>query len=310
MADLRGRLRLEAEDLGALEVEGRSGRRGPSTAQEALLIASRRRPLAICVDEAHTLDAAVGRDLLNGAQSAAHKGALHLVIAGTGGLKDALRAMNATFWERSEKYALRRLQPTETQRAIAQPLQEAGADASVAAVEAVAEAAQGYPYFVQVLGRELWVEATNGPVGPQGVAAALGRFAQLREDLYNDRYAALDEADAASTAPLTLAVLAGAGWFDGDASRQRDILTDGLQAALTKLNASGERTAALSVYRQLRSLDLLWEGHGGSVRSGIPSLMNHIANAVAQRPQMAAQRVRVPPPKHEASQSERQGPAQ
>ena len=301
LADLQGRFRIEAGDLGALEVEGRGERRGPSTVQEALLAASGRRPLAICVDEAHTLDEAVGRVLLNGAQSAAHKSALHLVIAGTGGLKDALRAMNATFWERSEKYALRRLKPSEAQRAIAQPLQAAGADVSFAAVEAAADAAQGYPYFVQVLGRELWVEAANRPVGPDRAAAALRRFAQLRDDLYNDRYAALDEADAASTIPLTLALLAVAGWFEGDASCQRDILTDGLQAALTELNAAGERTAALSAYQQLRSLDLLWEGQGGRVRSGIPSLMNHIANAVAKRPQMAAQRVRVPPPKREAS---------
>ena len=88
-------------------------------------------------------------------------------------------------------------------QAIRSPLQNSGEENCDEAIDLAVQTTQGYPYFVQALGRELWLEAANGPVGCAGARAAVGRFCRLRDELYNDRCGALDEADAAASLPLT-----------------------------------------------------------------------------------------------------------
>ena len=59
-----------------------------------------RKPLAVLLDEAHTLDLEVGRTLLNASQQVRADAPFLLVLAGTPGLAGHLGAMNASFWIR------------------------------------------------------------------------------------------------------------------------------------------------------------------------------------------------------------------
>ena len=63
----------------------------------------RRRPCAVLIDEAHTLDAKVGGALLNASQQVRAEAPFLLVLAGTPGLLAHLGTMDATFWGRLER---------------------------------------------------------------------------------------------------------------------------------------------------------------------------------------------------------------
>ncbi len=60
----------------------------------------RKKPLALLLDEAHTVDVEVGRILLNTSQQVRDEAPFLLVMAGTPGLPAHLGAMNASFWSR------------------------------------------------------------------------------------------------------------------------------------------------------------------------------------------------------------------
>ena len=72
----------------------------PGTLTDLLTLRCAQRPLVVLLDEAHTLDVAVGRALLNAGQSTASAAPFLLVLAGTPGLTLHLDRMSATFWNR------------------------------------------------------------------------------------------------------------------------------------------------------------------------------------------------------------------
>jgi len=79
-----------------LSVSIRVGRLGwelggdPGTLTDLLTLRCAHRPLVVLLDEAHTLDVAVGRALLNAGQSTAAAAPFLLVLAGTPGLTQQL----------------------------------------------------------------------------------------------------------------------------------------------------------------------------------------------------------------------------
>ena len=159
----------------ALEVEGSatlrfSRREGEAPADLSALMAkrARRHPFVLLVDEAHTLDSTVGRSLLNAAQEAANRTPFLLVLAGTPDLEDLLDSMSATFWSRCLPLGVGLLQPTAAKAAIEGPLRAAnvGLEPNVLWDRVLANA-QGYPYFVQIIGDALWKTAFGETIEPK-----------------------------------------------------------------------------------------------------------------------------------------------
>ena len=66
-----------------------------AAAEAELTARCRKRPLAVLLDEAHTLDLEVGRTLLNTSQQVRDEAPFLLVLAGTPGLPAHLGSMNA-----------------------------------------------------------------------------------------------------------------------------------------------------------------------------------------------------------------------
>ena len=126
---------------------------------EALMARCRRRPLAVLLDEAHTLDLEVGNVLLNVSQQVRGTEApFLLVFAGTPGLPTHSDAMNASFWSRlgAGELGIGRLSEEATKQALAQPLHAHGVDIDAHALAYVVAESQSYPYFVQLWGDALW----------------------------------------------------------------------------------------------------------------------------------------------------------
>ena len=177
-------------------------RKAPPDLTDIIRKRAQRQPFALLMDEAHTLDAAVGRALLNSAQLAAHDAPFLLALAGTPDLRDVLSGMSATFWGRSRKVGVGLLTDEAVVNAIADPLQwaEIGLDDEGSWDFIIADS-QGYPYFVQTWGEELWKqgkmlrEATperskDGQISLSraDVESAGASVAVEKKDYYADRY--------------------------------------------------------------------------------------------------------------------------
>ena len=158
----------------------------------------RKRPLAVLLDEAHTLDLEVGRTLLNASQQVRDEAPFLPVLAGTPGQPAHLGAMNASFWSRlgEGRLGIGLLSAAATRAALVEPLAAHGVRIDADALDAAVEDRQRYPYFVQLWGEALWKRrlATGAArLSAAHAAAAQPDVAALVTDYYEDRYVELDQ---------------------------------------------------------------------------------------------------------------------
>ncbi len=182
--------------VGSVEWAPPSG--GVGNLRAELTARCRKRPLAVLLDEAHTLDPEVGRTLLNASQQVRDEAPFLLVLAGTPGLPAHLGAMNASFWSRlgEGRLGIGLLSAAATRAALVEPLAAHGVRIDADALDAAVEDSQRYPYFVQLWGEALWKRrlvtgATR--LTAAHAAAAQPDVAALVTDYYEDRYLELDQ---------------------------------------------------------------------------------------------------------------------
>ena len=141
-------------------VQVRFGQYGSTSIENALRRLTKKRPVALLIDEAHSLDPDVGASLLHAVQLLRADGlATLLVLAGTPDLPINLRRMQATFWEHSTVLSLQRLDPAASADAIRIPFEATNRSVSPEALVQVARESHGYPFFLQLWGRVLWNRA-------------------------------------------------------------------------------------------------------------------------------------------------------
>ena len=240
----------------------------------------RKAPLAVLVDEAHTLDVGVGQILLNVSQEVRAKAPFVLVLAGTPGLLAHLGEMNASFWDRlgDGLLGIGLLSDAAAREALAKPL--AGQDVSIAAeaLDSVIEQSQRYAYFVQLWGQALWAQRwTTGDtqLAADHVAAAAPAVEQRTTEYYQRRYRELEAAE------LLPAALAVAPLFRGGLDATA---TDGdLDAVLAPIG--GEFATRLAVREALNRLGYIWCPPGQlppvAWSAGIPSLMKYVQDVAS-----------------------------
>ena len=159
----------------------------------------RKKPLAVLVDEAHTLALDVGGTLLNASQRTRSEAPFLLVLAGTPGLPAHLDAMDASFWGRlgEGNLGVSLLDEEAAVEALTKPLAARGVSVEADALDAVLEHSQRYPYFIQLWGEALWERhlATNTKsLTDVDVAATQPGVAMLVAEYYQTRYRELEKA--------------------------------------------------------------------------------------------------------------------
>ena len=233
----------------------------------------RKKPLAVLLDEAHTLDLEVGRALLNASQKVRAAAPFLLVLAGTPGLAAQLGAMNVSFWSRlgEGRLGIGLLSAAAARAALVEPLAAHGVDIDAGALDTAVDHSQRYPYFIQLWGEALWKQrlATGTTrLSAAHAAAARPEVVARVTDYYQERYRELEAAAllpaAAATAPL---FQAGAAASD-----------HAIDAALA---ATGDgATARLAAREELHRLGYIWSPPGQLPpvvwTAGIPSLMAHV----------------------------------
>ena len=240
----------------------------------------RKAPLAVLVDEAHTLDLAVGQILLNVSQQVRANAPFTLVLAGTPGLLSHLGEMNASFWDRlgDGLLGIGLLSDAAAREALTKPLAGQNVSIDAEALDSVIEQSQRYAYFVQLWGQALWAQrwATGDTqLTADHVAAAAPAVEQRTTEYYQRRYRELE------TGELLPAALAAAPLFRGGLNATA---TDGdLDAALASI--SGNFATRLAAREDLNRLGYIWCPPGQSPpvawSAGIPSLMKYVQDVAS-----------------------------
>lgn len=271
--------------IGSISIRGAEVRlreRGATPLSQALAKLVKKRPAILLVDEAHTLEPALGKHLLRATLSLIADGKpFQLVLAGTPNLQSHLGSMGATFWERSLVLPIRRLDPQESSDAIRIPLESGKRSVAGDALERVVQESNGYPYFLQLWGDLLW-EAPGAPakaLGMDDVNSLHPQFVDTRDRFYFQRYLELKRSRLLAPA----VVLSEA--FKGRDSLEDSEVDDVLMRGLAVKSGTSEPVDVVEVRDKLHDLGYIW-APGGSLGTqyypGIPSLMSFVADRPAR----------------------------
>ena len=254
------------------------GRRRKGLA-ESLASRCRRRPLAVLLDEAHTLDLGVGTALLNASQQVRAQAPFLLVLAGTPGLPTHLDAMDASFWSRlgEGELGIGRLGKQAAKLALTEPLDAHGVGIAEDALAHVLAESQRYPYFIQLWGDALWQHlrsAGAAAIALDDAEAVQPEVAALIANYYQRRFAELESEG------LVSAAAAVARLFERDAATASDRDVDAALAA-----AGIDEAERYAKREALNRLGFVWRPPSQQPpfrwHPGIPSLMDHVLNQAA-----------------------------
>ena len=265
--------RLTPREATVVGFTWRAGEDDPPPLDRILAARARKNPLVVLLDEAHTLDLEVGRMLLNASQLVGRELPFFLVLAGTPNLETHLNRMGASFWGRAERLPLGRLDEDATRQAFERPFRDEGVAVSEDALTEMADLSQGYPYFVQLLGRAVWQSVSgDARVAGSAVEAAVARFERGKGAYYADRHEELERREL-----LAVARAVAAGF------RERTTLGfSALNAQIVKGLPGGVGHERIVAARDtLRDLGFIWRtGPRPEWEPGIPSLMDYILEFV------------------------------
>ena len=264
--------KLAIASIGAAEWSPDEGPRGNST--EELAARSRKRPLAVLLDEAHTLDVDVGDTLLNASQIARAAGSFLLVLAGTPGLLAHFRAMDASFWDRlgEGRLGVGLLPRTAAAEALAKPLAAHRVSVDNDALQTVLQHSQRYPYFIQLWGDALWQR--HLATGQQALtladtAAIQPQVNSVVAEYYQDRHGELD-AEGLDEAARAIALV-----FKTSPTATDHDIDDALAGI-----GQDDRSDRIATREALNRLGYIWCPPGQQPpivwHPGIPSLMAYV----------------------------------
>ena len=250
----------------------------PVPAARAVLAArASKRALILLLDEAHRLEPQVGEELLNAAQAVGRTAPLLLVLAGTPNLRAHLGTMGASFWNRSRKLRLGRLDESAAAEAIRRPLESREISISDEALAHIVRESHGYPFFLQIWGAAVWSRLNADPavtrerVTTADTEACQSVFESERDDYYLDRFNELEEAGLLEAARSVAELFA----------ERRQVRREEILSAVRRAPGFEDRERAIAARRTLDHLGFVWQGRGTTAwEPGIPSLMDFIRQEV------------------------------
>ena len=189
-------------------------------------------------------------------------------MAGTPNLEENLNEMGASFWNRAEQIRVGRLDDEATADALGRPFAGEGMSVDPGALAMMVRESQGYPFFVQLLGRAVWRCATGGrAVTRTVVEAARSAFEAERDAYYRHR---LDELKKSRLLQVAGSVASAFG--------ESEVLADAeLDAAVVEGLGDRPTEAVDQATGTLRDLGYIWRARTRPEwEPGIPSLMDYV----------------------------------
>ena len=227
------------------------------------------KPLLLLLDEVHHFDLRpLGRLLQVNQQLISQGMPLGMVLAGTPGLDSHLAKAKSTFITRSRDIYVNTLSDEATREALADPFRQLGVAVAPDALEAMAAQTDNYPFFIQLVGEEVWQEmATAGRafVDAKMVKRIEEKARKRRRAIYSKAYDRLDGNDLLPYACQVMELLDGNG---GKAPAGAII------KLLMDANPGVDRQRARDIRDGLREDGFIWTVDDETA-PGIPSFFNY-----------------------------------
>ena len=242
---------------------------------DTLVKQCRKSPMLLVVDEAARKSPEGMGNLLELTQVInSRSNSLLLVIAGTPGTTEVLRASGATFFDRAKGMNIGLLSADESRDVIVQPLAQQGMTIEGPALVRIIEESQGFPYFLQEWGKVLFDEAqrNNRPtVLAADVDATAEKVRKSRKQTYQSRYDEWRESD--------IDLLAKVLRNTQDSRAQGDFTKAKLLGAVSRAMTEheGNDANAEKFTQQILDTGCLWKPLGSPhLISGLPSFIDHM----------------------------------
>ena len=274
------------------------------TIEERLRAVAQQKPLILLLDEAHAVASTRALETLGALVNAVQQlvsedERICLVLAGTPGVRQALRDANCFFAIRFHRIGVGLLDAEAAKDAIEKPLAEhvwrqadpaSRLQIEPAALDALVEDSQGYPHFLQLWGSALWDQAAargaealtldDITVGKQAVDAD-------RTAHYQERGAEINFDDDLLAAANAAAAAFQQHYAKGDIRYIKDTaIINAVEQALTPAypDKSGRAAALKRCVEELARLGFVWEPPGSRyMEPGIPSFLNYAQELYAER---------------------------
>ena len=232
----------------------------------------RQGPLVLLMDEAHHYETKymglmlqVGQRLIN------EEYPLVMLLVGTPDLRSYLMKIQATFMTRSKRIYINLLATAESKDALSKPFANRGIEVEPEALEMMWGMTDNYPYFVQLVGAEVWKALPEE--GQRHVDVALVKKAEAgisreRSDFYSLIY------DEMNTKKLTSYALQTAEFIiqkQGANVKRKDI-----ELVLLQKNSGLSEEEAQEIVDRLQWLGFIWQGGEGKMEAGIPSFFTYL----------------------------------
>ena len=232
----------------------------------------RQGPLVLLMDEAHHYETKymglmlqVGQRLIN------EEYPLVMLLVGTPDLRSYLMKIQATFMTRSKRIYINLLATAESKDALSKPFANRGIKVDPEALEMMWGMTDNYPYFVQLVGAEVWKALPEE--GERRVDVALVKKAEAgisreRSDFYSLIY------DEMNTKKLTSYALQTAEFViqkQGANVKRKDI-----ELVLLQKNSGLSEEEAQEIVDRLQWLGFIWQGGEGKMEAGIPSFFTYL----------------------------------
>ena len=260
--------------------------------------------LAILIDEAHMFSnyRDVARLFFNEVQAlASDLRPLLLILAGTPNIQSRLSKVEATFWDRLDKISIGLLDADAAQDALQKPLNSMGYCVETDTLKNASKAAQYYPYFLQVIGRELHRAAKAAPdklvrgeaIGDAVLEQALKKFSFITNNYYSGRYRELRACGILRSAEAVAETFVSYGNKPTPAAKITAVVAESIDMKLEEVaKLRGGIDPAAWVEEELLNFGFFWSHIGKEefYEPGIPSLMNYILNGLRARTELESMR--------------------
>ena len=236
----------------------------------------RLRPLMLLMDEVMHYDPKILKTILQQSQVLmSREWPLALVLAGTPALEAHLDDVDATFIYCAGDIYINRLDSDATRDALSKPFADRGVKVSDDALKLMLSWTDGYPFFIQAVGSEVW--NAKEKQGRTEVDVALVQSVEQavhseRGGLYKKIYRRIKNADLLEQAHKSVAFIDA----DPEPPKPEQVM------AYLEEGTSLKFEEALGIYNQLLDAGLFWELNDDRVYPAIPSFFNYFKEEYKQ----------------------------
>ena len=250
--------------------------------EHALEARLRQGPMVLMMDEAHHYQLDIMGFMLWFAHNLiTRRHPLLLLLAGASDLCSYMIDIETSFYATSSDIYINLLTTEESKEALSEPFAKRGIEVEPQALEMMWGMTDNYPYFVQLVGSEVWKVLTKD--GKRQVDVALVEQAQeeiseRRISFYNKIYAELHKGKLTSHALCAAETI----MRQQEAKVEREVIEHDLQ----QKNSALSEDDAMDIVDKLQRIGFIWQGEEDHMEAGIPSFFTYLQ---AKKEQVAKQ---------------------